>query len=403
MTADLFWLFNVCLLNTVNRQEPLPAAEMQPRCVFLSEALTTRSFAPSHDRSLAMIFLTGVPGFLGTRLVRSLAAQDADAEFLLLVQPKFEDDALQTLTAMGLADRAEVLPGDITEPDLGLADYEGVADRITEAFHLAAVYDLTIPREVGWDVNVHGTRHVLDLLENSPNLERFGYVSTAYVSGKRTGTLYEDELIHEAGFKNFYEETKYHAEVLVQDRMDAIPTMIFRPGIVVGDSETGETAKFDGPYFVLNALRKLPRYTLMTRVGTGQQEVNLVPVDYVVDAMTYLSRHDVNRGTVFHLTDPHPLTTKALLQLFTRLLDMKVAFVPVPPAVARTLMDTGMGQYLGIAPEQIDYFDHPAHYDCSHTLDALKGSGISCPRLPEYADTMVRYLREHDKRSTAMY
>jgi hypothetical protein len=82
---------------------------------------------------------------------------------------------------------------------------------------------------------------------------------------------------------------------------------------------------------------------------------------------------------------------------------MKVAFVPIPPAVARTLMDTGIGQYLGIAPEQIDYFDHPVHYDCSNTLAALEGSGLSCPRLPEYADTMVRYLKEHELRSTAMY
>lgn len=350
-----------------------------------------------------MIFLTGVPGFLGTRLVRSLADRDPNAEFLLLVQPKFEQEAHQTLAGMGLSDRSEVLLGDITRPDLGLADYDGVAERITQAFHLAAVYDLTIPREIGWRVNVDGTRHVLDLLEDSPNLERFGYVSTCYVSGKRTGTVREDELIHEAGFKNFYEETKYHAEVLVHDRMDRVPTMVFRPAIVVGDSMTGETAKFDGPYFVLNALRKLPRYTLMTRVGTGRQEVNLVPVDFVVDAMTYLSGRDENVGTVFHLSDPHPLTTQGLMALFTRLLDMKVAFVPVPPAVARTLMDTGIGQYLGIAPEQIDYFDHPVHYDCSNTLAALEGSGISCPRLSEYADTMVRYLKEHEMRSAAMY
>jgi len=217
-----------------------------------------------------MIFLTGVPGFLGTRLLRALAQAHPDADFGLLVQPKFEAKTHQVLDTHGLADRAEVLPGDITAPDLGLgARYDAVAERITMACHLAALYDLSVPRDLGWRVNVEGTRHVLDLLARSPNLARFGYVSTAYVSGRRTGTLYEDELVHNAGFKNFYEETKYHAEVLVQDRMDEIPTMIFRPGIVVGDSETGETEKFDGPYFVLRALRRLPRYTLMTRIGAG--------------------------------------------------------------------------------------------------------------------------------------
>ncbi len=352
-----------------------------------------------------MIFLTGVPGFLGTRLLRSLAEHHPDASFGLLVQPKFEAKAQHVVEDLGLAGRAELLPGDITEPDLGLGDrYDTVAETITLACHLAAVYDLSIPREVGWHVNVEGTRHVLDLLERSPNLDAFGYVSSAYVSGERTGTIYEDELVHDAGFKNFYEETKYHAEVLVQDRMDDVPTAIFRPSIVVGDSETGETDKFDGPYFVLHALQRLPRVTLMTRIGSGTEPVNLVPVDFVIDAMTHLLGHDEHVGTVFHLTDPQPLTTQAILELFSELLDKRVAYVPVPPGVARALMGTGLGRYLGIAPELIDYFDHPSQYDSSHTQAALEGTGIACPALPDYAPRMVEYMRQHaDVRSTAMY
>jgi thioester reductase-like protein len=351
-----------------------------------------------------MIFLTGVPGFLGTRLLRALAAAQPASSFCLLVQPKFEDRTHVLLTDLGVADRAEVLPGDITEPDLGLGDrYDDVADRITKAVHLAAVYDLTIPRDVAWRVNVDGTRHVVDLLAQSPSLEQFGYVSSAYVSGERTGTIYENDLVHDAGFKNFYEESKYHAEVIVQDRMDSIPTLIFRPSIVVGDSETGETDKFDGPYFVLNALRTLPRYTLMTRIGSGTEPVNLVPVDFAVDAMVHLLGTDGHEGTVFHLTDPQPLTAQALMELFADLLDMHVAYVPVSPSVARGLMDTGVGRLLGIAPELIDYFDHPSHYDATNTQAALDDTDISCPSLPEYAPTMVEYARRHDARSSAMY
>ena len=352
-----------------------------------------------------MIFLTGIPGFLGTRLLRALARAHPDADFGLLVQPKFETTTRQVLDTHGLTDRATVLPGDITAPDLGLgAQYDAVAERITMACHLAAVYDLSVPRNVGWRVNVEGTRHVLDLLAQSPHLARFGYVSTAYVSGRRTGTLYEDELVHNAGFKNFYEETKYHAEVLVQDRMDEIPTMIFRPGIVVGDSETGETDKFDGPYFVLRALRRLPRYTLMTRIGAGTEPVNLVPVDFVIAALTHLLGQDAHTGTVFHLTDPAPLTTQAILELFSRLLGKRVAYVSVPPGVARALMSTGVGRVLGIAPELVDYFDHPSRYDNANTQAALAGTGITCPSLPEYAPKMVEYMQRHDDvRSTAMY
>lgn len=352
-----------------------------------------------------MIFLTGVPGFLGTRLLRALADQYPDASIGLLVQPKFETEAQRVLDTLGLDGRATLFPGDITEPDLGLGDkYDEVAEAVTMACHLAAVYDLGIPRDVGWRINVEGTRHVLDLLEQSPNLERFGYVSTAYVSGGRTGTIREDELVHDAGFKNFYEETKYHAEVLVQDRMDTIPTTIFRPGIVVGDSQTGETDKFDGPYFVLRALQRLPKYTLMTRIGSGTEPVNLVPVDFVIEAMTHLLAHDDHTGTVFHLTDPQPLTTQAMLDLFSDLLDKHVAYVSVPSGVARTLMGTGVGRYLGIDPELVDYFDHPSRYDSSHTQDALDGTGITCPALPDYAPKMVEYLRRYAHvRSEAMY
>jgi len=352
-----------------------------------------------------MTFLTGVPGFLGTRLLRSLADRRPDASFLLLVQSKFASDAHRTLEAAGLRDRATLLSGDITEADLGLgSQYDDVADRITVACHLAAVYDLTIPRNVGWRVNVEGTRHVLDLLERSPNLERFGYVSTAYVSGRRTGLIREDELLHDAGFKNHYEETKYHAEALVQNRMDALPTRIFRPGIVVGDSKTGATEKFDGPYFILRALQLLPRYTLMTRIGSGRATVNLVPVNFVVEAMTHLLLADDPGASVFHLTDPSPLTTQQILNLFTRLLDKRVAYVPVSPGLARTLMQVGVGRLLGLSPELIDYFDHPSRYDCTNTHAVLDGTGLSCPSLSDYAPKMVEYMRRHaDTRSSAMY
>lgn len=350
------------------------------------------------------VFLTGFPGFLGSRLVRDLAAQHPEASFRLLIQPKFQTQSEQVLTGLGLRDRAQLLLGDITEPDLGLGSaLDTLQQETTHAFHLAAIYDLTIPRAVGWTVNVDGTRNVLDVLEACGQLELFSYISTAYVSGKRTGVIYEDELVHGDGFKNYYEETKYHAEVLVQDRMDTIPTVIFRPGIVVGDSTTGETSKFDGPYFILQALRKLPKVTFMTKVGSGTNTVNLVPADFVLGAMTHLARAE-HAGTVFHLTDPHPMTTQEILELFTGLMEMRAAFIPVPPKLARSLMQTGLGQYLGISPELIDYFDHPSRYDCSNTLQALEGTDIACPPLSSYAHRMLEYLKAHrDVRATAMY
>ncbi len=353
-----------------------------------------------------MIFLTGFPGFLGTRLVRRLAEAHPAAAFALLVQPKFEAQARHVLADLGLTGRAEVFPGDITRPglDLDAEQRAALAREVTRVFHLAAVYDLAVPRHVARRVNVEGTCHVLDFLEECPRLEVFGYVSTAYVSGRRTGAIREDELRHEAGFKNFYEETKYRAEVHVQERRARIPTVVFRPGIVVGDAATGATDKLDGPYRVIKVLRRLPALTLMAHVGRGARPVNVVPVDYVVRAMAHLARPE-HAGATFHLTDPHPLSVQEILRLFLDALGKQALFVPVPHVLARSLAGTPAGRLLGLSPQIVDYFDLPAYYDARHAERALEGSGIQCPPLPSYAPQMVAFLKQHEAhvRTEAMY
>ena len=354
-----------------------------------------------------MIFLTGVPGFLGTRLLRRLGRRHPGQRFALLIQPKFRAKAEKKRHDLGLAGRTELFEGDITAgPGLGLAEAQRqrLAGLVTRAYHLAAVYDLAATREVARAVNVEGTRHVLDFLEACERLDVFAYVSTAYVSGKRTGRVREDELRHDAGFKNHYERTKYEAEVLVQERRGRIPTVIYRPGIVVGDSATGETEKFDGPYFLLKVLRRLPPYTLMTRVGAGDKPVSVVPVDFVTEAMAALTE-PARAGQTFHLTAPDPLTAHEMISLFLRLLGKRAVFVPVPQAVARTLVQTPMGLLLGLSPQLVDYFDVPVYYDRRRAEAALAEEGIRCPRFAEYAPQMVGFLEEHERdvRAEAMY
>ena len=353
-----------------------------------------------------MIFLTGIPGFLGTRLLGRLARKHPGEHFALLIQPKFRAKAEQVLRDLALDGRAECFEGDITAPGLGLgaAAHQRLAGAVTRAYHLAAVYDLSIPEAVGRTVNVEGTRHVLDFLEDCERLEIFGYVSTAYVSGKRTGAIREDELRHAEGFKNHYEKTKYAAEVLVQERRHAIPTVIHRPGIVVGDTQSGATEKFDGPYFMLKVLRRLPPVTLMTKVGAGDKPVNVVPVDYVTEAMAALTEPK-HAGATFHLTAPDPLTAHEMLSLFLRLMGKRAVFVPVPALVARTLVQTPLGLLLGLTPQLVDYFYFPAYYDRRRAQAALAEHGIRCPRLAEYAPQMVGFLKQHERdvRDEAMY
>jgi thioester reductase-like protein len=241
-----------------------------------------------------LILLTGFPGFIGARLLPRILETQPEARIACLVQQRFEDLARQQLdvTFHDHADargRVECVRGDITEA--GLALEPGVAQRLRQELvgchHLAAVYDLAVSRELGQKINVLGTRNVLGFLAEAKGFARLDYVSTAYVSGTATGVFRESDLDVGQSFKNHYEETKYLAEVEVVK--SGLPRAIYRPGIVVGDSRTGETAKFDGPYFLLSAYERLPSPGVFLRIGAGRNRVNLVPVDFVIEALARLS------------------------------------------------------------------------------------------------------------------
>src|SRR5205823_4708900 len=175
---------------------------------------------------------------------------------VVLVERRMEDRAREIAFACG--EGIEVVGGDIAERRLGLdvATWERLTAEVTRVYHLAAIYDLAVPVDVAQRVNVDGTGNVLELCLAAPNLERLAYVSTAYVAGRRTGVVYEHELVMGQGFKNHYESTKFQAEVWVRARLREIPTTIYRPAIVVGDSRTGETEKFDGPYYILRTIAR---------------------------------------------------------------------------------------------------------------------------------------------------
>ena len=178
----------------------------------------------------------------------------------MLVEERMSEAARELAEPWG--DRLEVLVGDIGERHLGLSDtgWDRLTASVDTVFHLAAIYDLAVPLALAQRVNVDGTGNVLDFCRAAEGLRRHVYVSTAYVAGLRRGTVYEHELVLGQDFKNHYESTKFQAEVWVRDSMDTVPTTILRPAIVVGDSQTGETEKFDGPYYLLRAIAQAERY-----------------------------------------------------------------------------------------------------------------------------------------------
>ena len=194
------------------------------------------------------------------------------------------------------------------------------ASTTTEIWHLAAVYDLSVARDLALRVNVEGTRNVLRFAEDCPGLRRHHYVSTCYVSGRYCGPFRESDLDVGQSFNNFYEETKFLAEVEVaESRSGGMPTSVYRPAVVVGDSITGETQKFDGPYFLLQWLLRQPRWALVPVVGDPtMSRFNMVPSDFVIDAIEHLSGLDVSVGRTYQLADPRPLTVDQLLDEMCR-------------------------------------------------------------------------------------
>jgi thioester reductase-like protein len=356
------------------------------------------------------ILFTGFPGFIGARLLPRLLTLRRDTVFHCLVQDRFVELARTQIRDIEkkhkeLKGRLEIAVGDITTPGLGIepARAQKLRKDLVGAYHLAAVYDLAVSPEVGTRINVDGTKNVLDFLAGAKRFEKLDYVSTAYVSGDAKGIYRETDLDVGQGFKNHYEETKFLAEVEVVK--SGLPAAIYRPGIVVGDSRTGETAKFDGPYFVLSAMDKLPSPGMFIRIGSGGFPVNVVPVDYVIEALARLSASPVSRGRTYNLTDPNPPTSLELAQLFASILGKSFAFVPMPMALARALLSAPpLKAWLSIPIESLDYFDNPCRYDAAQATHDLAAFDIACPRFPDYAEKLVAFYQEKrgEVRRTAM-
>ncbi|WP_338728634.1 SDR family oxidoreductase [Haladaptatus sp. DJG-WS-42] len=352
------------------------------------------------------IFFTGFPGFLGTAVLeRLLAETDEETTVTCLVQPKFWKKAARRLPVVAAwaetsPERVSLVSGDITDENLGLDDVEALHESVDEVFHLAAVYDLGVSREVAWAVNVAGTKNVLSFAQ-AADADRFHYVSTCYVSGRHEGIFEETDLDVGQSFNNQYEESKFEAEVAVQQAMRrGLATTIYRPAIVVGDSDTGGTQKFDGPYYLLQwMLRRRKRVVLPVVGNTGRAEVNLVPRDFVAEAIAHLSQLEESKDTVYQLCDPDPPTAAEVLSAFETATDRSLLQIPMPKVVVQNALDYVPGVYdlFKIHPAVIDYFDHPASYICPNTVRDLHGSGIECPPLVTYAPALVSFMQKHPK------
>ncbi len=351
-----------------------------------------------------VIFLTGYPGFLGRRVVRRLAAAlPAGARLVLLAEPSQLEQARRLSAALPV--RPELLEGDVSRMHLGLSgpEFKRLAADVTEIWHLAAVKDVSAPPDALRRVNVEGTRNVLDLARSAPRLRRLHHFSSAWVSGDREGVILEDELECGQRFHDAYEETKYRAEVLVRRAMaDGLPATVYRPAIVVGDSRTGEIDRFEGPYTLAILLLASPLPLPLPLPHDGAAPLNVVPVDFAVDAAVAISRAPAAIGRTVHLVDPAPLSARRVYELVAAREHRRIPQVSFPHRAVEVLLRLPVVERLTRAQRSaIEAVNHVALYNCRNTLELLEGTDIRCPPLTSYVDRLADFVKDQYARKKA--
>ncbi|MDT5168796.1 MAG: hypothetical protein QOD02_2127 [Mycobacterium sp.] len=345
--------------------------------------------------------VTGGTGFIGRRVVSRLLNARPDAEVWVLVRRpslgRFEKLAGQW------GERAKPLVGELTEPRLGLTD-EAIAELgdVDHVVHCAAIYDVTAAEPEQRAANVDGTRAVIEL---ACRLDAtLHHVSSIAVAGDFHGEYTEDDFDIGQQLPTPYHQTKFEAELLVRST-PGLRYRIYRPAVVVGDSRTGEMDKVDGPYYffgVLAKLAKLPRLTPIMLPDTGR--TNIVPVDYVADAIVALLHNDGRDGRTFHLTAPKTIGLRGIYRGIAAAAGLPPLRGSLPRSVATPLLKVRgrpkvwrnmVATQLGIPGEVLDVVDLAPTFTSDQTQKALHGTGIAVPDFGSYAPALWRYWAEH--------
>jgi long-chain acyl-CoA synthetase len=353
-------------------------------------------------------FLTGGTGLVGGNLLQRFVKADPNASITLLIRAASETEAKQRLQSVWrewaldperqqIPSQIRVLCGDVTQPQLGLSDlfYQELAESVTHILHSAATVKFNLSLDEARAINCLGTRHVIDLARRASrcNLEHVGCVSTAYVCGTRTGLIRESELECDQGFANTYEQAKFESEKELRALQSELPLSIFRPSIIIGDSQTGKTTSFNVLYHPLKLFYK---GHLSLIPGNAETRLDVIPVDYVADTITHVLLHSESFGKTYHLTAGLRRSSRAgeiskrAIDYFNRVgskalkppqfisLEMYESLrAMAPPAIQEAMKK--MDFYL---PYLINEHD----FDDTNTQNALSETSIRLPLLTDYLE-----------------
>ena len=357
-------------------------------------------------------FVTGATGFIGRYLVANLVGRKAPV--YVLVRKGSLARLAELREAWGVGEEEVVaIVGDLAKPKLGVSagDMRRLKGKVEHMFHLAAIYDLKANAEAQQVANVDGTRHAVDFA-GAIGAGCFHHASSVAAAGLYDGVFREDMFEEAEDLEHPYFRTKHDAEGIVR-RECTRPFRIYRPGFVVGDSHTGEIDKIDGPYYFFKTLQRmrklLPEW--MPMIGIEGGRINIVPVDFVADALDHIAHKKGLDGKCFHLTDPKPYRIGEVLNIFARAghapqMTMRInarlfGFIPAPIlyglgslAPVKRAMRVVLSD-LGIPRDAFQFVNWPTRYDNREAAKALKGSGIGVPDLDSYAPALWDYWERH--------
>ncbi len=359
-------------------------------------------------------FVTGATGFIGKRLVKALLARRG-TQVHFLVRPGSEGKIAALLDYWGVS-KARALPvtGDLTARKLGVAaeTIKALKGRIDAVYHLAAVYDLGADEQEQVQVNIDGTRNMVEFAK-AVDAGHVHHVSSIAAAGLYEGVFREDMFEEAEGLDHPYFMTKHESEKIVRKECK-VPWTVYRPALVVGDSSTGEMDKIDGPYYFFKLIQRMRQILppWLPSVGIEGGRINIVPVDFVVRCIDHLSHGKAAlNGKCFHLVDPMGYRVGDVLDIFS-----KAAHAPkmnlfinaallgfVPKSVKKGLMAlapvrrirNAVMKDLGLPDDMLTFVNFPTRYDRRELDAALKGSGIECPRLEDYAWRLWDYWERH--------
>ena len=357
-----------------------------------------------------VVLVTGFPSFRARHMTEAIVCDEGTRSLVhAVVHPKLREDARSALDALPLDARRRIhlVEGDAAAMDLGLsgAEFRTLAREIDRIHHCVQVSYLGADRAVAEQVNVGAAYEVLEMARACEHLRCLVVHSSASVSGDRSGVVREDDLENGQRFRNPVEETLARAERVYRRAMRAkqpVPVAVLRPTIVVGDSQTGEVDRLEGPYLLILLMLAAPPDFALPIPGRADTPLNLVPIDFVTKAALRIGRDERAPGRTFQLVDPKPLLSRRVVELVAQAGGRRVPTGFLPANVTRALLRAPGLERIAKSPRAfLDAMMVPVTYDHANADELLAGTGIACPPLESYVDRLVTHVQRWlDARTT---